>query len=387
MATLNAVIVPAKVLKNGRHKVRISIAHNGETRYIATNIIIDSDKEFKNGSIVKRPDASMLNTKLRGIIQQYQNIIDESNYIDGITCPELVYLLKNTKSNRKRTLKSIFEEYIETANIKQSSINLYKTQWKTISSYINENIIIDNINRITILGLEKNISHLVSKSNYLVLLRILLNHAKRCGYVQYRVDPMNGIKLTPIPIRQSWLSVDEIKRIRDFKTNNKCAQRCRDLFMLSYYLGGINIIDLLQINFNEQTSTIHYIRTKTNNRYKSNPFVEFDIPEEAIEIINRLKAKDGYIYATSYQHRSSYNAFLNRHMPKLEAATGIKKILYYSARKSFSQHAFNLGINTSVIDYILGHKIDKGGSSLYSYIKVTPEMATIAIRKVLDNLK
>lgn len=47
MATLKTVIVPAKVLKEGRHKVRISVAHNGETRYIATNIIIDSDKEFK----------------------------------------------------------------------------------------------------------------------------------------------------------------------------------------------------------------------------------------------------------------------------------------------------------------------------------------------------
>ena len=48
MATLKTVIVPAKALKEGRHKIRISVAHNGETRYIATNIIIDSDKEFKN---------------------------------------------------------------------------------------------------------------------------------------------------------------------------------------------------------------------------------------------------------------------------------------------------------------------------------------------------
>lgn len=49
MATLNSVIVPAKVLKDGHHKVRISVAHNGETRYIVTDIIIDLTKEFKNG--------------------------------------------------------------------------------------------------------------------------------------------------------------------------------------------------------------------------------------------------------------------------------------------------------------------------------------------------
>ena len=74
-------------------------------------------------------------------------------------------------------------------------------------------------------------------------------------------------------------------------------------------------------------------------------------------------------------------------MPKLAKATGIKQLIYYSARKSFSQHAFDLGISTSIIDFILGHRVDKGGTSLYSYISVTPEMATNAVRKVLDNLK
>lgn len=74
-------------------------------------------------------------------------------------------------------------------------------------------------------------------------------------------------------------------------------------------------------------------------------------------------------------------------MRKLAALTGIKNLIYYSARKSFSQHAFDLGISESVIDYILGHRVDKGGTSLYAYISVTPEKATAAIRKVLDHLK
>ena len=55
MATLNAVILPAKALKGGRHKVRISIAHNSETRYIATDIVIENAKEFKNGKSLKDP--------------------------------------------------------------------------------------------------------------------------------------------------------------------------------------------------------------------------------------------------------------------------------------------------------------------------------------------
>lgn len=60
MASISTVIVPAKVLKGGKHKVRIAIAHNSETRYIITDVKIDSEKEFKNGQVVKRDDAAFL---------------------------------------------------------------------------------------------------------------------------------------------------------------------------------------------------------------------------------------------------------------------------------------------------------------------------------------
>ena len=49
MATLKLCIVPAKVLINGKHKVRISLAHNSNTRYIPTNCIIDTLSQFKEG--------------------------------------------------------------------------------------------------------------------------------------------------------------------------------------------------------------------------------------------------------------------------------------------------------------------------------------------------
>ena len=79
--------------------------------------------------------------------------------------------------------------------------------------------------------------------------------------------------------------------------------------------------------------------------------------------------------------------FFDNNMRLLSELTGIKNLIYYSARKSWSQHAFDLGISTSIIDFVLGHRVDKGGTSLYSYISVTPAMATKAVRQVLDNLK
>ncbi len=391
MAILNAVIVPAKVLKGGRHKVRISVAHNGETRYIVTDITIDSIKEWKNGAIVKRPDAAILNTKLRGLLQRYQGVVDELAYVNGLTCPELVYQIKNAGNYKHRTLLSIYEEYMANAHIKPGTYKGYGIIWRTISGHLSEKLLVEHITHGTILGLDKYLRDRGLKPttvrNYLVFLMVLLNYAKRCGYVQFRVDPFAGYELPKMEVRQSWLSVEEVKKIRDIQSDKPNIIKCRDLFMLSYYLGGINMVDLLNINFNEQTETLHYVRTKTENRPKLNKFVEFQIPNEAKEIIARYKGEDGYITLTSFQKKSNCHYFFDCNMPKLAALTGIKQLIYYSARKSFSQHAFDLKVSTSVIDYILGHRVDKGGTSLYAYITVTPDQATEAVRLVLDNLK
>ena len=48
MATLTLVIVPAKRLSDGTHKIRIRVAHNSETRFITTDIVV-RENEFKNG--------------------------------------------------------------------------------------------------------------------------------------------------------------------------------------------------------------------------------------------------------------------------------------------------------------------------------------------------
>lgn len=391
MALINVVALASKTIKGGRNKLRISVAHNGETRYIVTDIILNSNKEFKNGVIVKRADATMLNTKIRKLLQQYQSVLDEIPYISGLTCSELVYRLKTVGENKHRTLKSIYEEYISYCHAQPSSIKAYGYLWNNIARYFGENFLIEHLSLSDILAFDKHLRNKKLKSptvrSYMIFLSSLITYAKRCGYVQFRVDPFFGYTIPAPSVRQSWLSVEEIRKIRDVETNRKKTQKCRDLFMLSYYLGGINIVDLLDINFNEHPDTLIYIRRKTKECQKANKYVEFDIPEEAKAIIAKYKGSDGRLQASPIDYKTSYHHLFSYYMPELAKAAGIKEVIYYSARKSFSQHAFNLGVSTSVIDYILGHKVDRGGTSLYSYISVTPEMATKAIRLVLDNLK
>lgn len=392
MANLSIVIVPAKILKGGKHKIRISIAHNSETRYFLTDIVINSDKEFKNGQVVKRDDAAYLNTKLRRTIQEIQKSIDEINGIECLTCSEIIEVLEMSKNQKRRTITSVFNEYIQIANLKPNTIKLYEISFKSIECFMGKDMLIRQLNHKLVLSYDKFLrDSKVGGETIKLRMRILstlTKYAQRCQYAEFPINPFAGYVIPERTIRQSWLTVEQIKTIRDIQTTQKGIIKCRDIFMLSYYLGGINLIDLLKINFDQCSHKLIYVRTKTERIMKANQQVEFTIPEEAIPLILKYKEKNGRLrIGTDYQQETIMHQFLNYNIARLAKLTNINNLVYYSARKSFSQHAFLLGVNTGVIDYILGHKIGNVSTCLYSYIKVTPEMATEAIRKVLDNLK
>ena len=96
MTTLKTAVVPVKVLKSGNHKIRIAIGHKQETRYLATRFEIESLSNFKNGQVVNTPDASYVNTKLRTILNVYQEALDKIN-TDSYTCKQIAEYLAHTR--------------------------------------------------------------------------------------------------------------------------------------------------------------------------------------------------------------------------------------------------------------------------------------------------
>ena len=330
-----------------------------------------------------------LNTKLRKLIQYYHNILDDIESVNALSCPELVSFLKNGNQTQNHTLNSLFEEMIEHINATDSTIRVYRSCWKRISSMINCDIQAKRLNYVILINLERSLTRKglapTTIRHDINIFKTVVNFGLKTGYVTFKINPFLNYSLPKAEIRYAWLSTEEIKRIRDVELPKKQMQICRDSFMLSYYLGGINIVDLLEIDFNKNKSKLKYIRQKTKNKPKPTKYVEFDIPPEATEIINRYKGKDGRLKLG--KNRRNLDFIHRCYLPRIAKMVGIEKIIYYSARKSFSQHAFELGVSGTVIDFIIGHSIARGSSSLYAYIHVTPEIASSAVRKVLDNLK
>lgn len=86
MTNLFITIVPTKVLANGQYKIRIAMSHSWDTRYIPTNIVIDSLNELKNGKIVKRSDKKLPNARLKRTYDTYYERCESIEYANSLTC-------------------------------------------------------------------------------------------------------------------------------------------------------------------------------------------------------------------------------------------------------------------------------------------------------------
>lgn len=216
--------------------------------------------------------------------------------------------------------------------------------------------------------------------------RTIINRAKRHNLVHYDVDPISVHKIQAPPERELDITVQEIKTIRDSTPGIRKLVAARDLFMLSYYLGGVNLIDLLSYDF-RNASRFEYIRTKSRNTKMGDKRISLTIPPEAEPIIkrwiNRNTGKLDFGYNFSY---SNFSRYMNRSIKSLAQSLHIKsKVTYYSARKSFVQHGFELGISLEILEYCIGQSMKKN-RPIFNYLRIMRDHADKAIRTILDNL-
>ena len=112
MANLKLSVVPAKILVDGRHKIRIALAHAARTRYITTDCIIEDLSQFKNRQVISRADAAAMNVKLRKLLNHYQEAFDNIYDTSIYTCQELLQLAMRKKDYANIYFSSVLNEYL-----------------------------------------------------------------------------------------------------------------------------------------------------------------------------------------------------------------------------------------------------------------------------------
>lgn len=393
MATLKLAITPDKVAKDGTHKIRIALGHKCITRYIVTRFKIDNLSQFKNGQVVKRPDAAIMNTKLRNLLNEYQEKLDSIKCISMYDCKQLREILVNsapagqTASTFQAVTNAYIAELIEDgrgnyAKLLERNCRYFTefTKGEFLLSEITPEIInnYDRYLRNNKKVGETTIGMMVSRT------RTIINRGVKKQLVKYDIAPFAYYSIKSSPVREVDLTVENLIRIKKSTPKEKKLRVARDLFMLSFYLGGINLADLLDIDFRKQP-IIEYTRRKARNLKQGEQRIVITLPEASMPIINewmnRNTGKLDFGYKFSY---SNFYRYLTRSLNTLAEDLNInQKVVYYSARKTFAQFASELGIPDGVIDYCLGHS-DKSKGIIRFYTRVKQKQAEIAINRVID---
>ncbi|MDE6822353.1 tyrosine-type recombinase/integrase [Bacteroides acidifaciens] len=393
MANLFITIVPTKILANGQHKIRIAVSHNWDTRYIPTSIVIDSLNEFKNGKIVKRSDKELLNAKLKRIYDTYYERCESIEYADSLTCTQLVKIITSPiNGEQHRKFEDIVEEFLSQIDEddREKTHKLYKLAAKHFIRFTGPSTLMEHITPIRINNylthLRKSKLSPTSIKIYITLLKVIINYAIKMRYVEYKVDPFVTASIPSAKKRDTHITVEQLKIIRDMVPNQYNVSVVRDIFMLTYYLAGMNLVDMLAYDF--RTNIVDYIRIKTRNTKDGDRLTSFAIPDEAKPLIKKYMNKNtGKLVFGKYKtYVSCYNT-LTRKMKVLKTVAGVThNLTLYSARKSFVQHGYDLGIPLSTLEYCIGQSM-KEDRPIFNYVSIMKKHADKAIREILDNLK
>lgn len=395
MATIKLAVLKHTKSKDGSYKIRISIGHRSETHYIVTPYSVNALSEFDNGIVVRVPNAHEINIKLRNLLNDYEERLERINSPEDYTCKELRDLLKSMRTHSSKiTFKQVSEQYqkelIEDG--RGSYAGMLQNSLRLFFEFTGGDVFLSEISTITISEFERWLKRKGVSQTYismtLSMTRTIVNRAIRMQLVTYSVHPFTYWKRPADPERELDISVEDVRAIRDAQPRLKKQRIARDIFMLSYYLGGINLIDLLEIDF-RGVSVLEYTRHKSRNMKLSDKRISFTLQPEAKELIskwmNRNTGRLDFGYKFSYKN---FLAYVTRSIKSLAKDIDIqdyRKVCYYTARKSFVQHGFDLGISLEVLEYCIGQSV-KNNRPIFNYLKIMRKHADVAFRQILDNL-
>lgn len=390
MATLNFKILPQRKKANGRLGIYISLTHRRDVRYISTEFEIDDESQWDNGRVCYRKDAAIMNKRMNYVIGLYQEKLDHLDVDMYDTCSRLKNdLIKEEEEETQLTLKDLLDmrviELKKEGRLSYAKMN--EESAKVIIGIIG-NPFIAYLTRIDIKNLERTMMNRGYSNGGIQIklshLKAAINAAIDEKLVKYEDHPFQGFKMPSPEPRIMDITVHHFQQIKDLKTDSRRINFAKDLFLLSFYLGGINLADLIKVDLSG--NQLSYIRTKTKNHKAGERMTVFAIPEEAREIICRIAPNGKIKWPTKLNYRQMLS-YTYRCFTLLKEELGIPGIFsYYSARKTFAQFAFMLGVKTEVLEYCVGQSVKKN-RPIYNYVRVMQHQADAAIRKVIDYTK
>lgn len=405
MATFKPIVFSAKEhLKNdGTKNIKIRIYHNKQSQYLPTPYYIEPGFLGPDGNISSfYPDSDMLNYELGEIMQLHKkNFLQLGvSRTSKMSCSELKEILQSMSEQ-----KSDYIDFVDFANTLidnttkektaswyRCSLESFKKFWK--ANRINACDITANRMREYKDYLEKNGMQPGGINNYMRGIRSLFNkcknHHNREDYdiILIPNKPFKNVDIPEYRRQRKNIPIEMVKQIRDGIFETERENFAKDMFMMMFYLMGINVNDL----FNLRTPVggrIEYERSKTNTKDNIYKFPLSIRIEPELKILIDKYSTNGFLSDIKMKYSCSYNFMkaINIGLKRICEELNIPKITTNWARHSWASIARNKAkVPKADVDFCLGH-VNNDYKMADIYIDIDYGISDDANRKALDLLK
>jgi len=370
--TVSTVLYTPYKTKDGKHNLKIRILINGKQKNISTDYYFTKEEylELKgktNTRKYSKEKREIIIDEIREEIKKYKLIVS------GLKVLTLDALNKElNKENERydlelfRLLDKFEKKYRDNNQI--TSAEKCKETKRSIKKVLNvsEMAMVDVTPAFLYEYEQKALEQGKSPTTigmYLRYVRIAWNYCKDNDLLDYQLYPFGRKpKYTMIKSKQRKSALDkkDMNVIKDYKIEG-IKRFYLDLFLLSYYTFGLNLIDILKLEHDDiYNGFIDTTRKKTKSQFK------IPLTQEAKELIEKYRDTDSqYLFgklqgdesAQQIKDRSKYySKRINRVLKTISNEKGIKKVTFYDARHTSANNLLVNKIDIATISQLMGHK-------------------------------
>ena len=351
MATINIYLDKRTANAQGKHPVRLQFNANSKTASYSFNVFVSAD-DWDNKNKCVLPTDKKFKQKNKTIEDVFERA---GKYIDDLK--EKGRLQNNATNLRDgfadkkevTTFMNYFTKVIE--NKKGGTKDRYRETYNRIDEIKKSELYFEDINKN---WLENFVKQLESRGNSVNTIAINLRNIRHVynsaiddDIVSLELYPFRKFKIEKEDTAHRDMSLRDFKKVMNFN-GTKVQNWARDVFMLSFYLIGINTKDLFFLE--DFDNRVKY------NRFKTGRLYNIKIEPKAMELIEKFKGEKHLLnFADQFQLLTSFRNKVNEYLAEIAIELKIAKFTTYSARHSWATFAGELDIPDKTIAKALGH--------------------------------
>ncbi|WP_300699085.1 site-specific integrase [Bacteroides sp.] len=393
MATANFYLDTRRAKEGNRFPIKLRIQHNG--KFLISIGFDATQKAWTGNSYTKEePNYKIKNTAIRNILASIENVLlllHSTGGLRSMTDKQLKQHLESLLTGNKKTERKFVDYLDEFVALKNNlgTKSVYGTTRNKVVEF-DPDCTFDTMDKKWLTSFETWMAENMKVNAYAIHLRNIR------AVFNYAIDeeittlyPFRKFKIKKEETRKRSLTVEQLRILRDFPCEDYQV-KYRDMFMLMFYLIGINAADLFMATPNQLVNgRFEYKRAKTHKLYS------IKVHPEAMAIIEKYRGKkyllnimDEYLDYKNFLHRMG---IVLKQIGEVErVGRGGKKVRQplfsdissYWARHTWATIAASLDIPKETISAGLGHEIGSGVTSIY--IDFDQKKVDKANRKVID---